>query len=70
MGDKQIEWYTVYDVRLGTFHDFSAVEFKEVKKFYKLFKKSTDYDHEGYYCPSGDELWVNARGDIYAWKTS
>lgn len=47
--------YTLYNLKLGSFHKLNEAEFKESCKFYKLFKNSNGQ-------------WQNGRGDIFIWK--
>lgn len=47
--------YTLYNMKLGSFHKLNEAEFQETCRFYKLFQNSHGQ-------------WQNGRGDIYVWK--
>ena len=47
--------YTLYYMKLGSFHKLDEAEFQESCKFYRLFKNSNGQ-------------WQNGRGDIFIWK--
>ena len=47
--------YTLYNVKLGSFHKRNEAEFQKSCKFYRLFK-------------TGKGQWQNGRGDIYVWE--
>ena len=46
--------WTLYNMKLGSFHTLTDDEANEAKAFYHLFR------YQG--------LWRNGRGDIYLWE--
>lgn len=47
--------WTLYNLKLGSFHELTDSEAEEAKQFYYLWRNHLN-------------LWQNNRGDIYMWE--